>query len=190
MIVTHHLGMCPNRGPNGSMVFLCANPQGYPQNTRTDIRSSLRSGSVRASEAKAFRVRPGPAAKSGCSVFVGQPANQLVAFGLHDGIAQLPAACCTLLARCLFLSTHEPCCMCVSAIVWAGYKKSLGTSRKQVCKLLVTSKASDLATLGLFSKQSAQALILQTASLIGTYDYVMWAYRSMLHGCLNLSGHV
>eukprot|EP00438_Fugacium_kawagutii_P026029 Skav202336 [mRNA] locus=scaffold781:93949:96560:+ [translate_table: standard] len=28
--------------------------------------------------------------------------------------------------ECLFLSTHEPCCMCVSAIVWAGYKKQLG----------------------------------------------------------------
>lgn len=26
-------------------------------------------------------------------------------------------------ASCVFLSTHEPCCMCISAIVWAGYKK-------------------------------------------------------------------
>ncbi|CAE8618819.1 unnamed protein product [Polarella glacialis] len=26
-------------------------------------------------------------------------------------------------AESLFLSTHEPCCMCISAIVWAGFKK-------------------------------------------------------------------
>lgn len=25
--------------------------------------------------------------------------------------------------KTIFLSTHEPCCMCVSSIVWAGYKK-------------------------------------------------------------------
>jgi len=26
-------------------------------------------------------------------------------------------------ADCVFLATHEPCCMCVSAIVWSGFKK-------------------------------------------------------------------
>ena len=26
-------------------------------------------------------------------------------------------------ARAVFLSTHEPCCMCISAIVWAGFSE-------------------------------------------------------------------
>lgn len=26
-------------------------------------------------------------------------------------------------AESIFLSTHEPCCMCISAIVWSGFKK-------------------------------------------------------------------
>mmetsp|Transcript_16981 Transcript_16981/g.22030 ORF Transcript_16981/g.22030 Transcript_16981/m.22030 type:complete len:259 (+) Transcript_16981:447-1223(+) len=29
----------------------------------------------------------------------------------------------TEFAQSIFLSTHEPCCMCISSIVWAGYKK-------------------------------------------------------------------
>lgn len=29
----------------------------------------------------------------------------------------------TKAADCIFLSTHEPCCMCISAIVWAGFNQ-------------------------------------------------------------------
>jgi tRNA(Arg) A34 adenosine deaminase TadA len=25
--------------------------------------------------------------------------------------------------QCIFLSTHEPCCMCISSIVWSGFQK-------------------------------------------------------------------
>ncbi|CAL1132905.1 unnamed protein product [Cladocopium goreaui] len=38
-------------------------------------------------------------------------------------LSELPADQRPNPEECLFLSTHEPCCMCVSAIVWAGYKK-------------------------------------------------------------------
>mmetsp|Transcript_127015 Transcript_127015/g.179271 ORF Transcript_127015/g.179271 Transcript_127015/m.179271 type:complete len:210 (+) Transcript_127015:53-682(+) len=38
-------------------------------------------------------------------------------------LSELPAEQRPKPEECLFLSTHEPCCMCVSAIVWAGYKK-------------------------------------------------------------------
>lgn len=26
-------------------------------------------------------------------------------------------------ASCIFLATHEPCCLCISAIVWSGFKR-------------------------------------------------------------------
>ena len=33
-------------------------------------------------------------------------------------LADKPAA-----SSCIFLATHEPCCLCISAIVWSGFKK-------------------------------------------------------------------
>mmetsp|Transcript_42643 Transcript_42643/g.76686 ORF Transcript_42643/g.76686 Transcript_42643/m.76686 type:complete len:168 (-) Transcript_42643:216-719(-) len=27
-------------------------------------------------------------------------------------------------SECVFLCTHEPCCLCISGIVWSGFKKS------------------------------------------------------------------
>lgn len=35
----------------------------------------------------------------------------------------IPAAKRPAPSDCIFLSTHEPCCMCISAIVWSGFKK-------------------------------------------------------------------
>lgn len=37
--------------------------------------------------------------------------------------ATSPAARGNAAASAVFLSTHEPCCMCISAIVWAGFKR-------------------------------------------------------------------
>ena len=34
---------------------------------------------------------------------------------------ELPRSARPAPAECLFLSTHEPCSMCLSAITWAGY---------------------------------------------------------------------
>ena len=35
-----------------------------------------------------------------------------------SGLAAKPSP-----ASCIFLATHEPCCLCISAIVWSGFKK-------------------------------------------------------------------
>lgn len=37
--------------------------------------------------------------------------------------SELPADKKPSAAECVFLSTHEPCCMCISGIVWSGFKK-------------------------------------------------------------------
>lgn len=39
------------------------------------------------------------------------------------GGATSPTARGNAAASAVFLSTHEPCCMCISAIVWAGFKR-------------------------------------------------------------------
>jgi tRNA(Arg) A34 adenosine deaminase TadA len=35
-----------------------------------------------------------------------------------SALAEKPPA-----ASCIFLATHEPCCLCISAIVWTGFKR-------------------------------------------------------------------
>lgn len=36
--------------------------------------------------------------------------------------SEIPTQSRTHINETVFLSTHEPCCMCISAIVWAGFK--------------------------------------------------------------------
>merc|ERR1719277_2338979 len=37
--------------------------------------------------------------------------------------SELPAEQRSAAPDCVFLSTHDPCCMCMSSITWSGFKK-------------------------------------------------------------------
>ena len=56
--------------------------------------------------------------------------GEVVAIEAWSSLKKRPRA-----SECLFVATHEPCCLCVSAIVWSGFERCVVAAPKEAKSL-------------------------------------------------------